>query len=113
MRRGLLVFAFFAVGCPNPSGEFDKFAERQSALDLSVQAPDLPKGMLSDISGMFLLSVGTSIDPNKPLQFIAENKLTLNTDGTGTLDIEIQALSVMNRMPVGTKIARTGIAVAA
>jgi hypothetical protein len=113
MRRGLIILAFFAVGCPNPQGEFDKFAERQSALDLAVEQPDLPKGMLSDISGKFLLAVGTTIDPNKPLQFTADNKLTLNTDGTGTLDVEIQALSAMGRMPVGNKITKTGIAVAA
>jgi hypothetical protein len=113
MRRGLLIFAFLAVGCPNPRGEFDKFSDRQSALDLSVQEPDLPKGMLSDISGKFLLSVGTTIDMNKPLQFIADNRLTLNTDGTGTLDLDLQPLSAMDRMPVGNKITRTGIAVAA
>jgi hypothetical protein len=116
MRSPGLLCLFSVVllaGCPNPSGEFNNFVGRQGAIDLAVEAPDMPGGMFSDITGQFLLTIATSIDPSKPIQFLADNRVTLNGDGSGTLDFDVQALSAADRTPVGAKISRTGVPISA
>ena len=37
---------------------------------------------ISDITGKFLVTAATKIDPSKPLLFIADNRVTLNGDGS-------------------------------
>lgn len=113
MRCSFLFLAVALTGCPSPRGQFEEFVNRQESLDLSVAKRDMPSGMFSDISGKFLLTVATTIDPSKPIQFITENRVTLNGDGSATLDLDIQALSAMGRMAVGNKITRSGQKIAA
>lgn len=110
MRSPLLAVGLLPVllaGCPSPSGEFNNFVGRQDKLDLAVPEQDMPAGMFSDISGQFLLTIATKIDPSKPIQFLMDNRVTLNGDGSATLDFDVQALSAADRTPVGTKITRT------
>lgn len=95
------------AACPDPGGTFDKFRDR--VIDGSTT--DLPSGMLEDISGDFLMGFAVIISPTQPLKFQATNQLTMNTDGTGTLDITLQPLDITTSAPVGDALVSNDVPV--
>lgn len=124
MKRGLRVGALASVmmlvgGCPDPEGRLNEFLDETKAQrDLPPPKEDLPSA-LADINGTFLLALASSIDPQHPLQFFTTVELTQNGDGTGTMKMILQPLSLEPqsltdpRQPVGEVLVIEGIAVSA
>lgn len=108
------------VGCngPDAQGKFDEFVEqtRESATDASTgggttgtptTGATTGEPAVFDISGDFLLAVATTVDQDKPLQFIATTVVT-EADGKQVLtSICLQPLSLTQgkvtvpREPIG------------
>ncbi len=77
------------AGCPDPAGKFDEFAARvqQAPVDMEDDAGmdgcPLPDGELpgpEQISGLFLFTVATSLDPHKPFVYLLEVEASKNGD---------------------------------
>ncbi|HRI09664.1 MAG TPA: hypothetical protein PKW35_17705 [Nannocystaceae bacterium] len=105
-------------GCPDPAGRLDEFLDNTEAeRDLPPPKEDLAS-TLADINGTFLLALSSVIDPQHPLQFFTTIELTQNMDGTGTMTMMLQPLSLepqsltTPRQPVGDVLTLENIAVA-
>lgn len=119
--RSLSLAALLALpllgGCPHPSQTFDDFVERYPEAKI-VDMAQAPSSAF-DVGGPFLLSLSTVIDPGKPLVFLMTNTFTANADGTASIDMSIQPLTVTDvdnnkkpdRKPSGNPIIAKGVAV--
>lgn len=123
-----LVPLMLATACgPDAEGKFGDFVEQTRESDGATSMPmtsaplttgdestgaptttgDTDGGPPADISGDFLLAVSTTVDKSKPLQFIATNTVVMNMDGTQTLGVCLQPLTLeqgkvtVPRQPVG------------
>lgn len=100
-----------ALGCgPDPEGKYKEFVKdtRESTSGMDSQGTTSEPGTtgtpttaattgepaLLDITGDFLLAVATTVDQDKPLQFIATNTVT-ETDGKQMLSICLQPLTLL------------------
>ena len=97
------------LGCngPDPEAKYEDFIdETQDDRDIPPAKEDLAT-IEGDISGDFLLAVATTVDIDKPLQFIATNTVTLEPGGKTMLKVSLQPLSLeqgkvtIPRKPVG------------
>lgn len=93
------------TGCPDARGRFDEFNGRVLDAPPDYDAPPLPDApplaQIPDITGRFLLGIEPVIAPTLILQFINENTMTDNGDGTATLNLTLVCLTVTDRTPVG------------
>ncbi len=111
----LLVVAVAALagGCTDPKSRFQDFDDRVPQTPVPDGGPDaMPLDMLPDVTGEFLLAFAINIQRSTPIQFRMENVLTMNGDGTGTLDTVITPLTVGTRVPVGDPLIANGVPVA-
>jgi hypothetical protein len=123
---------------PDSQGKFEEFVEQtrdtDGASDSMSSAPitssdpgttgtptttgDTDGPAPADISGDFLLAVSTVVDKSKPLQFIATNTVVMNMDGTQTLSLCLQPLSLeqgkvtVPRQPIGEPLCFTDLPIA-
>ena len=122
-KKGALVYlslaACLAGGCPDPDARLDAFLEA-SEEERNVPPPKEDLGStLADINGDFLLALSSVIDPDHPLQFYCTAMLVQNPDGTGTLSLNFQPLSLdpqsttTPRQPVGDALLFEDIQVSA
>lgn len=86
------------AGCPDPDGRFDEFVERSRIGSAGGTGGSHGGGEVADLTGRFLLTLATILNPTKPLFFEATAKMTLGPNdtcpaGACTLDLEIQPLS--------------------
>jgi hypothetical protein len=102
-------FALLLLGCngPDPEAKYEDFVdETKDDRDIPPAKEDLAT-IEGDISGDFLLAVATTVDVDKPLQFIATNTVTLDPEGKALLKVSLQPLSLEQgkvltpRQPVG------------
>lgn len=107
------------LGCngPDPEGKYEDFVdETQDDRDIPPAKEDIAT-IEGDISGDFLLAVATTVDIDKPLQFIATNTVTLDPEGKQMLKVSLQPLSLEQgkvttpRMPVGDPLVYENIPV--
>ena len=91
-RRSKMVWTLagllLAAACSDPAEKYDSFVDRsQSLRDEAAAATNTPVvGSLADISGEFLLSLGTNLSVT--LQFLATTTMTVAEDGkSGSLDL--------------------------
>lgn len=71
------------TGCPEPDGVTDDFLERREPYTLAPdmgELSDAGMGGVSDLTGMYLLAIGTELDPSKPLLFRAEIQMDMVSD---------------------------------
>ncbi len=83
-------------GATSPSESTSASTSSSSGAETSAAATDdpAPTGALEvDVSGEFLLSVATVIDPARPLHFLAQIEGTYDAEG-GAMDLTLQALAV-------------------
>jgi hypothetical protein len=100
------------AGCPDPAARFDDFISRVPDAKVEEPEPDAPPlEELPDVSGEFLVGVAPVVAPDATLRFISTNVMTMNGDGTATLDISLQPLRVNNGMPVGDPVALNDVPV--
>jgi hypothetical protein len=79
-----------ATGCVDPKGAFDDFAGR--VIDAAPPIDAAVCNDLPDINGQFLFGFASTINPETPLQFIANVTLTENGDGTSSMAMSLQPL---------------------
>lgn len=122
--------ALIACG-PDPEGKYDEYVKdidgtESTSEPITTTDPGTSSGPASgdttsesgttgdtegmeppDISGDFLLAVSTVVDKSKPLQFIATNTVTTDMEGTQTLAVCLQPLTLTQgkvtvpREPIG------------
>ena len=128
---GLLGGALVAGCGPDAQGKFDEFVEQTkedgsggttTGPGTTTEEPTTGEPTVGssggpvayDINGDFLLAVSTTVDPGKPLQFIATNTVT---DDGATLKTCLQPLTLMQgkvlvpREPIGDPLCFEGLAI--
>lgn len=120
LRASALCGLVLALGCgPDPEGKFNEFVkETRDSAGATTEpgttgAPTTGDSegttggpMVFDINGDFLLAVATTVDQDKPLQFIATNVVT-EVDGKQLLSTCLQPLTLTvgkvlePRQPIG------------
>lgn len=95
-------------GCPDVEGKYDRFLDATADEREEYQNMDPGQsGGFANIEGDFILALSSSVAPSLPLQFIATVTFEALDDGTGTLDLDLQPLSLTPqstnepRLPVG------------
>ena len=77
----------------------------------AIPAPDGPLP-LPDISGTFLMSLSTTLDPAKPILFYTEITMTNNDEeGTALVDFSATPLTVAELTPVGDPLVSVDVQV--
>ncbi|MCA9708990.1 MAG: hypothetical protein KDK70_24305, partial [Myxococcales bacterium] len=109
-----LGLALAATGCPSPdaSGKYDRFNEQTEddremppLPDMGTPMPPMPMPGTGgdtetggpeplDIDGVYLVAVSTIVDPQKPLQFLADVDAELDLEGNGPVTVVFQPLSL-------------------
>lgn len=105
-----------APGCgPDSAGKYAEFLdETKDERDMPAPKEDFAT-IEGDISGDFLLAVSTTVDVDKPLQFIATSTVTLDAEGKQLLAVTLQPLSLAQgevlkpRQPVGDPLVFEGL----
>ena len=85
------------TGCPSPDveGRYDGFVDKtQDIRDDAASVKMDIGGSLADVTGTFHFSLAAIVAETTPLQFIATTTFTADPAGGGTLDIELQPLSL-------------------
>ncbi len=85
------------AGCPSPDveGRYDGFVDKTQDIrdDAATVKMDIG-GSLADVTGTFHFSLAAIVAETTPLQFIATTTFTADEAGGGTLDIDLQPLSL-------------------
>ncbi len=92
-----LVSLGMLAGCPSPEpeGRYDEFVDKtQDIRDDAASVKMDVGGALADVTGTFHFSIAAIIAETTPLQFIGYTTFTANPAGGGTLDIDLQPLSL-------------------
>jgi len=109
-RSLALALPLLVAGCPSPdaSGKYDRFSDQTADDRLPQDKPDLGGPLVPDtdgdtdteglkypdITGTHLVGVSTIVEPEKPLQFLADVTLDVDAMGNGMISVEFQPLSL-------------------
>lgn len=90
---GLLCVSLFllASACVDVGERFDEFGARVIDADTTRLDGDI-LDEIPDVNGQFYLSISPVIAPASLLQFISDVEMTMNEDGTATLNLSFQPL---------------------
>jgi hypothetical protein len=101
-RRPILIGCLAVLsGCTDAPHRFEEFLERipDATPEVRVDAAKLDK--LPDVTGTFYVGLATTPAPDLPLRFFFRNQMSMNHDGTASMNLTITPLSVAEGKPVG------------
>ncbi len=110
--------ALMSAGCPDPEGEFDKFADRYNEINSeggggsgAGGAPECTPAMEGEMDGKYLFTLSAKINLKKA--FALDTTLTTHASGEGlTVDLSLQPLSSTDQTtPVGDPLEFTALPV--
>jgi len=106
-----VVVCLLAAGCTDTGSRLDDFGDHVVDASVVIDYDARPLDQLPDVSGTFYTTMTAAIAPTSPFHFRFTNVLTRNADGTGTIDVTIEALSADERLPVGDPATMTDVPV--
>lgn len=101
LRLSMVCVALLIISaCPDPDARLSEFIESTKDQRQKEQATDTMSdtegSMITDISGTFFFALETAVAiPGATIQFLAYSELVANDDGSGSLSLKFQPLSLL------------------